>query len=448
MTMPGKRMTRRDAIRTGVGTALASAAPAAEAKTVRIGIVGVGSRGTALLKILLTLEGVEVNALADINRENLARGQDIVAEFRGKRPEGYAAGPEDFRKLVLRDDLDAVITATPWEWHTPVAVAAMKAKKYAGTEVPAALTVDECWELVNTSEATGMPCMMLENVCYFRDMLMVLNMVRSGVLGELLHCEGGYQHDGRAFAFDDKGEFETEPARAAGRPGYRPQLWYTFHALRRNGNLYPTHPIGPIAQYLNINRGDRFRYLVSMSSKSRGLNNWVRNKFGPEHKNAKRTYALGDINTSLIKTENGCTVTLYYDSQSPRPYDLIFRVQGTKGIYMKTLDSIYVEDQSPLDKWESIEKYRARYEHPLWKKLGEQAQSHGHGGSDYITLHQFVQAVRHRSQPEQDVYDAATWSVILPLSENSVAQGSAPIEFPDFTRGKWKTRAPVSIVKE
>jgi predicted dehydrogenase len=425
-----------------------SGAWASSSKPVRIGIVGVGNRGTSLLKTLLTIDNVEINALADIDRNRLGQAQSLVEKQAAKRPEGYT-GTEDFRKLVLRDDLDAVITATPWEYHTPVAVAAMRAGKYAATEVPAALTVEQCWELVNTSEATRVPCMMLENVCYFRDMLMILNMVRAGVLGDLLHCEGGYQHDSRAGCFDEKGDFDEkagDPSQAAHRE--RTQLWYTWHALRRNGNLYPTHPVGPIAQYLNVDRGDRFTHLVSMSSKSLGLNYWVRDKFGPQHPNAKKQFALGDINTTLIKTHNGCTVTLYYDTQAPRPYDLGFRIQGTKGIYQMARDSVYIEGLSPQEKWEPLEVYRQKYEHPLWKKLGEAAQQHGHGGSDYLTLYQFIKAVRDKAQPEQDVYDAATWSVISPLSEKSVAEGDVPIEFPDFTRGAWKTRTPVGIVED
>ena len=400
--------------------------------------MGVGSRGTSLLKTLLSMEGIEVNALGDINPDHLARARSIVEKERGKSPEGYSAGLEDFRRLVVRDDLDAVIAATPFEWHTPVSVAAMKAGKYAASEVPAAVTVEECWELVNTSEQTGMPCMMLENVCYFRDMLMILNTVRSGLFGELIHCGGGYQHDSRAGLFDDKGEYSYT--------GY--QQWYTFYIERRNGNLYPTHPIGPIAQCLNIDRGDRFTHLVSMSSKMLGPNLWVKEKFGPQHKNAQKSFALGDINTTMIRTQNGATITLYYDTQAPRPYDLGFRIQGTKGIYMMLNNSIYIEGKSPHEKWGSLENYRERYEHPLWKKLGEAAQSHGHGGADYLTLHQFIKAVRNRSQPDQDVYDAASWSVISPLSEMSVARGSSPIDFPDFTRGKWKTRKPLGIVSE
>jgi predicted dehydrogenase len=444
------RPTRRELLKAGTAAALASiaakkavsAAPLESAgRTVRVGMVGVGNRGTSLLQTLLAIEGVEIRALCDLHPGNLARAQDIVQKKTEKRPDGYAAGPEDFRRMVVRDDLDAVMTATPWKWHTPVAVAAMEAKKYAATEVPAAVSVEDCWRLVNTSEATGMPFMMLENVCYFRDMLMVLNMVRSGLLGEMLCCEGGYQHDCRASAFDAKGEFGESSMSGL-------QLWSTIDTAQRNGNLYPTHPIGPIAQYLNIDHGDRFTHLVSMSTKSRGLNLWVKEKYGSDHPNARRNFAQGDINTTMIKTHNGCTVTLYYDSQSPRPYDLGFRVQGTKGIYSKTLDSIYVEGRSPRDAWETIEHYRDQYEHPLWKKFGRAAQGHGHGGADYITLERFIRAVRSRTAPEQDVYDAATWSVISPLSEMSVARGSAPVEFPDFTRGKWSSRAPVGIVNE
>jgi len=399
-------------------------------RPVRIGVVGVGSRGTNLTKILLDIEGVEIPAICDINPEHLARAQKIVAEAGRKKPDGYSRGPWDFKRMCERDDLDAVLTATPWEWHTPVAVAAMEAGKYAATEVPAAVTVDECWELVETSEKTRMPCMMLENVNYFRNVMMVLNMVRQGLLGELLHCEAGYQHDVRFVKFDENGNLR----------------WRGKHSVTRNGNLYPTHPIGPIAWWLNINRGNRFTYLVSMSSQSRGLNLEIEKKFGPDHPNAKLKYALGDINVTLIKTHNGPTVTLYHDTQSPRPYDLIFRVQGTEGIYSGTLNKIYIEGRSPKKhQWEDIDEYEKEFEHPMWKTLGPVAKNYGHGGGDYIELHQFVKAVRNRTQTPEDVYDAATWSVISPLSEKSVANKSAAVDFPDFTRGKWMTNPPVGI---
>jgi hypothetical protein len=439
-----------------IGTSLlaaggARAADPAGAATVRIGLIGVGSRGTSLLRTLLSLGNVTIPAIADIDADHITRAAELVKEQKGTTPALYKDGPEDFRRLVARNDLDAVLIACPFNWHTPMAVAAMKAGKFVGVEVPAAQTVEECWELVRTSESTGKWCMMLENCCYFREMMQVLNMVRQGQLGELLHCAGGYQHDCRATQFDQDGNFpltlanELEPS--GGTPGINTQLWSTWYAWKRNANLYPTHPVGPMAQYLNIDRGDRFDYLVSVSSKARGLNKWVADHFGADHVNAKRTFALGDVNTTTIKTVNGATVTLVLDMQSPRPYDLGFRIQGTQGIYEMPLDSIYIEGRSPPDKWESFEKYREEYEHPMWRKLAAQAEAAGgHHGADYIMLHHFVDSLIKRTAPEQDVYDAATWSVITPLSEKSVAGRGVPVEFPDFTRGKWKSRTPVPII--
>ena len=248
----------------------------------------------------------------------------------------------------------------------------MKAGKYAGTEVPAAVTLDDCWQLVETSEKTGLPCMMFENVNYFRNVMMVLAMIRQNMFGELLHAEAGYQHDVRFVKFNDKGNL----------------LWRGRHSVTRNGNLYPTHPIGPIAWWFDINRGDRFEYLVSVSTKSRGLNHHIRKKFGPDHPNAKMEYSLGDINTTLIRTHNGLTVTLYHDTQTPRPYDMIFRVQGTEGLYSGTLDKIYIEGKSPKsDEWENIEAYDKQYvTSPVGKTWGETAKSYGHGGGDYIEM--------------------------------------------------------------
>jgi predicted dehydrogenase len=423
--------TRRDLMRWAASAGLASAFAAAAEKPVRIGMVGVGNRGTSLLRNFLDLPGVEVPAICDINEEHLARAVGLVEKAGQRSPEGYSRGVEDFRRLVERADLDAVVTGTPWEWHTPVCVAAMKAGKYAASEVPAAVTVEECWELVETSEKTRKPCMILENVCYFRNVLMVLNMIRQGVLGDLLHAEAGYQHDVRGAYFNrDTGDIK----------------WRGMHALKRNGNLYPTHPIGPVAWWMDINRGDRFTYLTSMSSRSAGLKNYVVKRFGKDHPNAKRDYALGAVNTTLIRTEKGLTVTLYFDTQLPRAYDLILRVQGTEGIYSGTLEKVYVEDRSPKEHtWEDPEAYYAQYEHPIWKELGPVAKNYGHGGGDYIELHQFVRAVRNKTQTPIDVYDTATWSVISPLSEQSVAARSAPVDFPDFTRGKWRQKRSLDI---
>ncbi len=430
--------TRRDflmntaAAATGLALGSSTTVSAEEAlKTVRVGLVGVGNRGTALLGTLLSLPGVEVPALCDINEANTKRAQATVESKTGKSPDLYTKGENDFENLCKRDDLDAVITATPWEWHVPVMLAAMRAGKYGGTEVPAALTLEDCWTLVKTSEETGKPCMMLENVCYFENVLAVMRMVREGVLGEMLHFEAGYQHECRSYYITDSGEL----------------TWRGKHLAEKNGNLYPTHPIGPIAWWGNVNRGDRFVSLSSVSTKSRGMRNYAVEKLGPDHTLAKREYAMGDVNTTLLRTEKGLTVTLYFDMCTPRPYDLIFRVQGTKGLCMVSNDKAYIEGSSPeKDKWEPFEPYVKKYAHPLWKDLETEAvKNGGHGGGDYIVVQQFIEAVRQGVQTPQDVYDAATWSAIVPLSMASVAQKGAQVEFPDFTKGKWETNAPIPI---
>ncbi len=417
---------------TGAALATGTANGAEPSGTARIGIIGVGNRGTSLLHNMLKFPGVQVPAVCDINPAHATRAQDIVEKATGSRPELYTEGERHWERLVQRDDLDAVLTATPWEWHTPIMVGAMKAGKYAATEVPAAGTVEECWELVRTSEETGMPCMMLENVCYFQDALTLLRMVREGVFGNLLHAEAGYQHDCRFLMFTDDGKL----------------TWRGEHSAARNGNLYPTHPIGPVAQWMNINRGDRFTRISSVSTKSAGLKEYAAQKFGADHPLAKRDYALGDVNTSVLQTENGLTVTLYFDMSTPRPYDLIFRLQGTKGIHMGgAKGEIYVEGTSPkAHTYEPFAPYLEKYPHPLWTALQEQAKKHGgHGGSDYVMMHDVVKAIKNREPFPQDVYDAATWSAIFRLSIDSVAQNGALVDFPDFTQGKWKNRPPVEV---
>lgn len=434
----GSTTTRRQLLKAGVGAAALAALKGEQAmaeatgKTVRVGMVGVGSRGTHLLQTLLQIPGVAVPAIGDINQEHAARAQDLVEQATGRRPEAYTRDERHFEALCAREDLDAVVCATSWQWHTPVMLAAMRARKYGGTEVPAGLTLDELWALVRTSEATGMPCMMLENVNYFQNVLALLRMVREGAFGELLHCEAGYQHDCRFLLFTEDGKL----------------TWRGEHYARLNGNLYPTHPIGPIAWWLDINRGDRFVSLSSVSSPAEGMRRYAAAKFGADHPLAKRDYAHGDVNTTLLRTARGRTVTLYFDCCTPRPYDLIFRLQGTQGIYSGTLDQIYLEGVSPQsDQWEPFGPYQERYAHPLWKDLEAEARRNGgHGGCDYLVIYEFVQAVRRQTPTPQDVYDAACWSAVVPLSVESVAKGGAQIEFPDFTRGQWKTapRLPIT----
>jgi predicted dehydrogenase len=431
--------SRRAFLKTAAASAAASAAlagavgrSAEPTRTARIGIVGVGSRGSGLLRTILQFPNVAVPAVGDILAERAGRAQEIVEQATGDRPQAYTQGERDWERLVERDDLDAVLTATPWQWHAPIMVAAMKAGKYAATEVPAAVTLEECWDLVRTSEETGMPCMMLENVCYHQEALTLLRMVREGLFGDLLHAEAGYQHDCRSLMFTDDGKLS----------------WRGEHSAAKNGNLYPTHPIGPIAQWMDINRGDRFTRIASNSTKAAGLKQYAARKFGPDHPLAQRDYALGDVNTSLLQTAGGRTVTLYFDMNTPRPYDLIFRLQGTEGIHMGgAKGGIYLEGKSPSPHaYEPFAPYMQEYAHPLWTALQEQARQHGgHGGSDYVLIHDFLKAVVNRAPLPQDVYDAATWSAITPLSIDSVARNGSAIDFPDFTQGKWQSRPPVPI---
>jgi hypothetical protein len=283
---------------------------------------------------------------------------------------------------------------------------------------------------VENAEKYKKHCVMMENCCYDRAELMVFNMVRKGLFGEVIHAEAGYCHDLRALKFSTEGE----------------GLWRLAHSIKRNGNLYPTHGLGPVAQCMDINRGDRFDFLVSMSSVSRGLNLYASEKFGPESPQAKQKYALGDINTTLIRTVNGKTIILIHDTDSPRPYSRINMVQGTKAIFQGYPDRFYLEGKSPFDEWEPLDNYAQDHEHPLWKTLSQKGEGRGHGGMDFIEDYRLIQCLRTGTPTDFTVYDAADWSVIISLSEKSVANKSRPVDFPDFTRGKWKINPPLGII--
>ncbi len=421
----------RHLLHTASAAALAagSASAASADAPLRIGFVGTGGRGTGLIRNLLKIDGVQIPALGDINEERLANAQSLVEAAGQAKPAGYSRGERDYERLCERDDLDLVINATPWKWHTPIAVAAMKAGKHAATEVPAAQTVDECWELIETAEKTGKQCALLENDCYYRHVLFTLNIIRAGLLGEVLFAEGGYMHDIRDVKF------------GVGRRG---EPWRLEESVARDGNLYPTHPLGPIAWWMDINRGDRFAHLTSMSSKARTLKRYATKQFGADDTRAKRDYALGDVNTTLIRTEQGRTISLYHDTNTPRVKEHLIRVQGTKGVYNDMLNKIYIEGRSPEPhRWESADEYKKQYDHPLWKAQESAAEGSGHGGIDYMLLYRLVKNLRAGKPLDIDVYDAATWSVIVPLSEESVANRSRTVDVPDFTRGKWKHRAPI-----
>ncbi len=413
----------------------------APAGKVRLGFVGVGSRGHALASIAAATPDTEINAICDISRQSVDKTLSMLARQGKKAPAVYDKGNEDFLNLVRRDDLDAVIIATPWHLHVPVAVAAMKAGKYAGVEVPAALTVEECWELVDTHEKTGSHCMMLENVCYRRDVLAILNMIRQGLFGELTYTHCGYQHDLRQVLFND-GKTDRSPGGAefGAKAAEGEARWRTEHYVNRNGDLYPTHGIGPVAHWLDINRGNRFAYLTSTATKSRSLQKYMVKEGGKDHPNTRVNFRCGDVVTTVIQCQNGENVMMIHDTSSPRPYSLGFRAQGTEGIWMEDGSTIYLEKHSPAPHtWEPAEAYLKKHDHGIWKKFENQARNAGHGGIDFFVIRAFIETVRRKKAPVIDVYDAATWSVLSPLSEASVARGSSPVEIPDFTRGKWKT---------
>ncbi|MCC6413445.1 MAG: Gfo/Idh/MocA family oxidoreductase [Saprospiraceae bacterium] len=409
----------------------------------RLGFIGVGMRGQSHVELALLRDDCEIVAIADPEPRMVADALKMIAEKGRKKPDVYDKGMHDYKRLLEDKNIDAVVIASPWEWHTEQCVAAMQAGKYTGTEVCGGFSLDECWQLVNTHEATGTHLMFMENVCYRRDVMAVLNMVREGLFGELLHLEGGYQHDLRGVKFND-GVTPYNSGVEFGEKGFSEAKWRTKHSVHRNGDLYPTHGVGPVAVYTNINRGNRFLYLTSTSSKARGLHNYVVDhpKGGENHPNAKVQFNLGDVVTSILKTSNGETVLLSHDTNLPRPYSLGFRVQGTKGIWMDVNKSVHIEGQSKSHAWEESKAWFEKYDHPLWKKFGDDAKTAGHGGMDFFVFHHFVESAKRNQAPQMDVYDAATWLAITPLSEASIATGSTPQAFPDFTRGRWTERKP------
>jgi len=442
---------RRDFIKvsaiTGLGLAMAPAytfGNLPKNNKVRIGFIGVGGRGRSHLGNILNRDDVFVPAICDIDPDAVQRSKKMIENAGFKKPEIYSDSEYAYLKMLERDDLDGVIISTPWLWHTKMAVDTMKAGKYAGVEVSAANTIEECWDMVNTYEETGVPTMILENVCYRRDVMAVLNMVRQGVFGELLHARCGYRHDLRGVKFD--------PGVTFGEGASGEARWRTQHSLHRNADLYPTHGVGPVATMMDINRGNRFVSLTSHATKSRGLHNYIvaHPDGGRDHPNAKLKWNLGDVVTTLISTARDETILVTHDTNLPRPYSLNFEIQGEKGItdFDYHTRRIYIEGTSKPHTWENMnEGWLEKYDHPLWKKYGEYAAGSGHGGMDFFVDHAFIESVKRKVSPPLDVYDAAAWSAITPLSERSLAEGNAPQYFPDFTRGKWIKNKPLFATK-
>ena len=382
-----------------------------------------GGRGTSLLRDLLAVDGVEVKAICDLVPEKVEHAEKMVTDAGQAKPAGFSKGEWDFKNLNQLD-LDIVYIATPWNWHVPMALDAMKNQKHAAVEVPAATTLQECWDLVNTSEATRKHCVILENCCYGSSEMMVLEMVRDGVFGEISHAEAAYLHDLRSILTANEGE----------------GLWRRFPHMQRNGNLYPTHGLGPVAHYMDIHRGDRFDYMVSVSSLEASLSAYVKKHFSEGDPKRTEKYVCGDMNTSIIKTIKGRTVLLQHAVVNPRPYSRLNMIQGTTGAFADYPARVFIDGQKDED-WQTVDAFKENYEHPLWKNNGEMARkTGGHGGMDYIMNFRLMDCLKRGLPPDIDVYDAAAWSAPTALSEASVAASGAPQKFPDFTRDQWRMR--------
>ena len=443
-------MNRRDFIAVATAAAALTQPLAGLSKSrraddkLRIGIIGTGLRGQNHLQNLLQRDDVIVTAVCDIERFMLDAALKLIAENSKSRPQVFTGSEHAYEQMLTKVKLDAVVIATPWEWHAPMAIAAMQAKVPVGCEVVAGITLDDHWQVLRTQQQTGTPYMLLENVCYRRDVLAVLNIVREGLFGELVHLQAGYQHDLRAVKLNSGVPGKPYGGGVEfGDKGWSEARWRTAHSVKRNGDLYPSHGIGPCAMYTNINRGNRFVRLSSFASKPRGLHDYIAKK-APQHPNAKVAFKLGDVVTTQIACANGETILLQHDTSLPRPYSLGFRVQGSGGLWMDVNKSIYIEGKSAEeDKWEPAQPWLDKYDHPLWRKYGAQAEGAGHGGMDFFVLHAFVEALKANAPMPIDIYDAVTWSAITPLSEQSIADSNRTLDFPDFTVGEWEKRKPI-----
>ncbi len=403
---------------------------AAPIESVRMAFVGVGGQGGGHVRNFLRIEGVEIKAICDIDSPRAEEVASWVTAEGRPGPELYTRGETDWKRLCERDDIDLIFNSTPWVWHVPICVEAMQSGKHTAVEVPAAITIDGCWKLVETAEATQRHCVMMENCNYGRREMLILNLVRKGLLGEILHGEAAYIHDLRAIKWSDGGEGN----------------WRWKHSIDRNANLYPTHGLGPVAQCMDINRGDAFDYLVSMSSPQRGIDLYLKEHLPKDDPRQAYEYRLGDMNSALIKTRLGRTILLQHDTTTPRPYSRLNLVQGTRGTVAGYPDRLFIEGRGEGHRWEEIEGHYEEHDHPLWATKGMEAEGAGHGGMDYLEDYRLIRCLQQGTPMDMDVYDAAALSAPVELTERSVANRSQAVDFPDFTRGRWRERTPLGIV--
>lgn len=392
-----------------------------------IGIIGLGGRGYGLMDgVILHMDDIEIVSVCDLYEDRAEKAAKRVEDVRGNKP----FITTNYKEVIGLEEVDAVVITSSWTGHIAIAIEAMRAGKYVATEVGGAYSIEECWQLIRAYEETGVPCMLLENCCYGREEMMVMNMVKQGILGEIIHCEGGYQHDLR-----------EEIAFGKENRHYRLENY-----IHRNCENYPTHELGPIAQILDINRGNRMVSLVSMASKSKGLHEYILNKKADDEVLVNTDFAQGDVVTTIIKCARGETITLTLDTTLPRAYSRGFRVQGTKGMFMEDNMSIFIDgEHNQYDfewkkQWDNIESYREQYDHPVWKQFMKDGVKGGHGGMDWLVFKAFFDSAKKGEETPIDVYDTAAWMAISTLSEQSIAMGGQVVPIPDFTNGKWINR--------
>ncbi len=407
---------------------------------VKVGIIGCGNRGQVLAQMfdwLVKNNKAEIVAISDLKREKTDKLNEHLQKMYGKKAAIYFGNPDEWKKLVDRDDIDLLIIATPWEMHTPMCIYGMEKGKHTACEVPIAYTLEDCWKLIETAERTQKHCMMMENCCFNGEELWVLNMINQGVFGDLTHAEGAYIHDLRKHLLDEK---------------YYENQWRIKHHLTKDGNFYTTHGLGPISQYMNIGRGDTYNYVVSMSSRERSLSNAAKKSNIDKFSDIK----CGDMNTTIIKTKLGKTIMLQFDVHSGRPYDRLNTVVGTKAVHEGYPSKLYINEDELTwggHKWldkEKYKEYREKYNHPLWAKLKNQISdnSAGHGGMDFVMIYRLIRCLNEGLSLDINVYDSVLWSSITPLSELSAAQNSSSVKAPDFTGGSWKNKNPSEMLRD
>jgi predicted dehydrogenase len=406
---------------------------------VKVGLIGIGNRGKTLIQMfdwLIENEKAEIVALCDLDGKNIDYALNHLKDKQSLIPKTYANGENDWENVAKLEEVDLLLIATPWEWHTPMAIFGMENGKHVASEVPIAYTLEDCVKIVQTAEQTSKHCIMIENCCYNREELWIMNMIQEGVFGELTHAECAYNHDLRALLLHET---------------YYKNQWRMKHHTERNGNFYTTHGIGPVSFYMDIGRGDTFKYLTSMSSKEQSLSAAVK-KTNSNFPSVK----CGDVNTSLIKTENGKSIMLQFDVHTGRPYSRINQLVGTKAVHEGYPSRLYIDGEE-LEFWghrwlseEDYLTYSKKYEHPMMSKLKKISESfkQGHGGMDFIMIYRLISCLNKGIPLDINVYDSVMWSAITPLSELSVSLDSQPIAFPDFTGGNWKEKRASEIMRE